>query len=811
MTLHKRVMLRATLLVAGSAVALMGFAGLSRAADQSSDTPAAADTGTGAATDQLQEVVVTAERRAVDVQTTPIPITAISGSQLQAAQIETIQNLGLLTPSFSFETAGGNGYLLNIRGVGSLGAGAPDEQGVLIIRDGLPSPASEGFGENVPNYDVTDTEVLRGPQGTFVGDNSTGGAVEITSAKPNFRGISGYVDARLATYTDIGFSGAVNLPVSDTFAMRLAFYERTRNSFYFDAAQYLPGPYLGGAVPGGYPLSQSVTAHDPGNLDYKDGRWSMLWKPTDNFQSLTKLEVNLSSNDGAAVQTPLGYFYSVPGVGCPSSTAPGPGGTCHSQYFAGYTGSPFVINPWNPALHSYDNLYTYMEELQYYFPDRVELRSQSGIQIQRELNDSETSPNSLPLYVGSFTDFPDPSNVYTQEFDIISPTDGPFFSKLNYIAGINWFYRDEDQSDFGVNVGPPYSKTAPAYSIAPNWLLYYRQWAGFGQISWQITPTLQVQAGARLSGDNNGGSGGPITIRPAPLSRLVTVNGQNVKDDGVPTGKLTFNWTPLPGQFFYLFDARGYKPGVINLGAGKLASKLETINDIELGWKGTLANGHLQAGLDAYYEDYFHMIQSIFNPQNALGTTTANLPTTSTIHGVEGNLAMKAARFTLNLSGAWNVTKLGQLVNYATFKFPPGYGTTNQCAPGETPLPNFSNCTNYTPFAENLTGESLPYAPEFTWNATLGYAIPLFGDAVLEPRLIYSFSSHQYSALFQQPQDGNYYYLGARHLLNTYLDFTAGAWTVTAFVTNVTNELYLTAASYYGDPRQMGLEVNRTF
>src|SRR6185437_11796948 len=161
-----------------------------------------------AAGGQLSEVVVTAERRATDVQTTPIAVNALSGTQLQAEHITTVGDLQTVAPIAV--TNGGWHQQINIRGIGNSVISASINIGVAVIRDGLFE--AETLGQNEPLYDIADTEILRGPQGTFVGYASTGGAVEINSANPNFRGVNGYLQAAAGNYSDRALQGAVNLP-----------------------------------------------------------------------------------------------------------------------------------------------------------------------------------------------------------------------------------------------------------------------------------------------------------------------------------------------------------------------------------------------------------------------------------------------------------------------------------------------------------------------------------------------------------------------------------------------------------------------
>ncbi|MEQ1785176.1 MAG: TonB-dependent receptor plug domain-containing protein, partial [Hyphomonadaceae bacterium] len=111
--------------------------------------------------------------------------------------------------------------------------------GVITYRDGVAT--FPGYFTAEPYYDIARVEVLRGPQGTFVGQNATGGAVFVTSNDPIIDGgYHGYIQGQVGNYNTLGAQGALNLPVSDTFAARVAFNVDTRDSFYD-----ITGPYTG--------------------------------------------------------------------------------------------------------------------------------------------------------------------------------------------------------------------------------------------------------------------------------------------------------------------------------------------------------------------------------------------------------------------------------------------------------------------------------------------------------------------------------------------------------------------------------------
>ena len=218
--------LAAAVALALAAAVPWGVASAQNATDQGQNAQATAQNADQGGA--LQEVVVTAERRATDVQTTPISVAAISGAQLAQQGITQIKNLQLATPSVTIDDDGLY-QSFNIRGIGNQAITPDITTGVAVLIDGLFSPETHGLDE--PFYDIQDTEVLRGPQGTFVGYSSTGGALEITTQNPNFRGTNGYFELNVGNFTDKRIDGAGNFVLAPTFAVRLAFNMEQRQRF----------------------------------------------------------------------------------------------------------------------------------------------------------------------------------------------------------------------------------------------------------------------------------------------------------------------------------------------------------------------------------------------------------------------------------------------------------------------------------------------------------------------------------------------------------------------------------------------------
>jgi iron complex outermembrane recepter protein len=167
----------------------------------------------------LEEVVVTAERRATALQDTPLSIIAISADAMERKGIENIAEVALFTPNLAINGSrgfGDNQPTFSVRGI-SGGGGATSERGVALYIDGIYVPRTNGSVFKV--FDIERIEVLRGPQGTLFGRNSTGGALRIFTQQPG-KEFESYLRATAGNFDRHDISGMVNIPVNDRFALR---------------------------------------------------------------------------------------------------------------------------------------------------------------------------------------------------------------------------------------------------------------------------------------------------------------------------------------------------------------------------------------------------------------------------------------------------------------------------------------------------------------------------------------------------------------------------------------------------------------
>jgi iron complex outermembrane recepter protein len=167
----------------------------------------------------LEEIIVTAERRETALQDTPLSIVAVSAETMELKGVEDLQDLSRLTPNLAIQGgrgAGNNAPSFIIRGI-SGGGGATGERGVALYIDGVYVPRTSGSVFKV--FDLERVEVLRGPQGTLFGRNSTGGAIRLVTKQPGPE-FDSYLRGTFGNFDRRDISGMVNMPISDTVSLR---------------------------------------------------------------------------------------------------------------------------------------------------------------------------------------------------------------------------------------------------------------------------------------------------------------------------------------------------------------------------------------------------------------------------------------------------------------------------------------------------------------------------------------------------------------------------------------------------------------
>jgi iron complex outermembrane receptor protein len=376
-----------TFLTACSLTGLVVIAAAPANAQAATPAPAATDTSTPS------DIVVTAQRRSENIQNVATAITALSGDKLAESGIAVQRDLQSAAPAITITKAGIT-ESVNIRGIG-LSSGSPNvANGVATYVDGLFQPP---ITQSAELYDIQNIEILRGPQGTLVGSNSTGGAVFINTKRPELGKLGGAINLEYGSYNNIKGDGAINIPVGNDFALRFATDQHSRDSYYTDTGVFHNQP-------------DSLKEHNERiSALYKSGGLSIYWKG----------ELTEKDTGGYAVQPIAFTQFNNPGV--PPGT---PGGA---------TGIPYRLT-YNSPTANFERTSNTALEIKYQTASGLVIRSLTGYQSKRYWATYDLDGTSLPGPIGGAPEYQDQQvreREYTQEINIISPTNGAF----NYVLG----------------------------------------------------------------------------------------------------------------------------------------------------------------------------------------------------------------------------------------------------------------------------------------------------------------------------------------------------------------------------------------
>ncbi|HEX5184384.1 MAG TPA: TonB-dependent receptor [Allosphingosinicella sp.] len=731
------------------------------AAPQSTDASGTANTSTQQSTEP--EIVVTAQRRSENLMTTPISASVLSGQDLAAKGVVNVDALQFAMPSVVVDNFG-QGLEFNVRGIGKAEHNTQTTTGVITYRDGVPT--FPGYFQEEPYYDIANVQVLRGPQGTIVGQNATGGAVFVNTNDPVIGGGNrGYLAANYGNYNDAGVQGAVNLPVSDTFAARVAFYGERRDSFY-----HITGP-------GGGPYTGNK-----GALREAAGRISLLWKPTDRLSFLLKTDLDYLDLGAYPADPFTDRFRTFPGTAIANPD--------YRDLFDISANSPQKAR---------DKFVRSILRIDYRFGDGIKFRSVTGFQTGNtaytaDLDGTAATANTATTKNSTFFDSATETQ-FSQEFNLISPDDQRFTWLIGAFGLWNtYFFLKPYQFVIDTPaIGQPLGTVAGQYKLQGN--NPERSLAAFGQIGFKITPNLTLDLGGRYTASRTTNHVDIIQFG------LFLPDAQTARSDDF-SYKASLGWTVDRNNYLYAFVATGFRPGGLNVPVGlgiPAPFGPEKVRSYEAGWKSTFAGGHVRTTIDGFYNDYRNFQVIIGFPAIPVFGIEVNVPNTTRIYGGEGDIDIKFGGFSLDAGINVLHTSLGQF-----FATDPRVISLLPCDPRTGPAS--ISCIN-------LKGRKQTYAPNFTFNAGVQYEIALGGGDTLTPRVNFGHIAPQWATLFEDPAQGDR--LGERNILAAQLAWTHRSWTVTAYATNLTNQHYVGALNsgldFAGPPRQYGVKVLKTF
>jgi len=728
-----------------------------KAAPAAPEAPAVPD----ATTRPADDIVVTAQRRRESVQNVNIAVTALSGDALAEKSVHRALDLQTAAPGLTISRSGITDSF-NIRGIGLASASPQVTNGVATYIDGVFQPPIVSNGQF---YDMAGAEVLRGPQGTLSGANSTGGAVYLTTRRPELGKTGGYASANYGNYNNAGVNGALNLALGENFALRASGLYNQHDPWFTDI-----GP----------------ARNRPERLAEIDGRVQALWK-LGGFEANLKVEAIQRRTGGYALQ--------------PIDTT-----TANNPYVVGRTDTPWVVKYDSPVAN-FERAFATVLEMKYQFDSGLTVRSLSAYQNKRLSTLNETDATALNRSNSALNQTASANNVrervYSQEINIISPDTGAF----KYVLG---GYAQRNKIDLH-----NWSSTNGAFTTLPQPVTSKLLLGVFGQASYKLSDQFTIEAGLRYSHFHVDGSGAVYRAAPGstldqvlvtpPVGATVLVPQTGTEGDGRLTGKLALNFTPNANNLFYAFASRGYKNGGINPPGGTFAP--ETVWDYEIGWKSTLFDRHLRTQIGAFYMRYNNFQMDVINPKSGQGGVV-NLAN-SEIKGFEASFQSKFGGLSVDGGLSFVDSKMSPLTLINKWLIPAGV-TTPQCVPAGATGTSGPGCFNYG--YTSTSGGSNLYSPKWTWNLSAAYRIEAGNGVSITPRVGYAYIGSQWAyPTYQASTD----LIPARGLWQGSITVDLGAWKAELYGTNLANKFYVAGQNgkneLYGAPREYGLRLTTKF
>jgi iron complex outermembrane recepter protein len=784
------------------------LAGTAAAQAQTAAPAAPAASAAGASDITLQEVTVTATKRSTSLQSTPLAITALNANDIEKAHVQTVADIVHLVPSFQATTEGDHGVItMTLRGIGNDSAKTEyADPEVALFVDGIYAPRAEGAASLL--FDMEGIEVLRGPQGTLWGRNSTVGAVNMKTAKADTSGNFGNIETGLGSYNRFGARGAFNLAVSDTFAIRAAFAHEQHDGYV--NYQKPPTISLADQQAAAAPVIAAFnTAHpanpiafrplDPNTFveagpkynaqDQSAARLSFVWKPTHDITWNASYEKFLDRG--------------TPSMNLMQTPRPG-----EAFWSALISVAPYLDRDVN----------TFRSRVDWNLSDYLSLNYTAGYSEFKGSGDFDQSGGaSLPT---SFTtggsvqeDRTNWSHYKNFSHEVQLQSIGKH--DIDWILGA--YYAAEDN---GIRFDIPISNGTQQGTIG--WQGSFIQpketvqsEAVFGQATWNLTDALHLTGGARFTWDDRKNEGGinwgwdgtnPNQLPIDPDTNPATAGsgfgpGHN---DGHYTGtKATWlgraNWDISKDFLAYASVSTGYKSG--GLQDGGLHYGPETLINYELGTKNTLLGGSVHFNNSIYFENFkdFQFSAPVTNPDGTHSLATSNAQGAK-VYGAESELAAKITKDdTVQVSLAYTHTKLGFLLA----------GSNDYTLP-TCPDPKITKCLN-------VDGHRMPHSPTGSMQFQYEHTFRFADGGKLEPRINLHYESASYLSVFNLG-DGDTQKAYARTDLGLRYQ-AAKEWYIDGYVQNVGDVRVKTNAqnsfgtwqSQYMAPRTFGVNMGYEF
>tara|TARA_R110000823_G_scaffold27609_11_gene80394 strand:+ start:5005 stop:7518 length:2514 start_codon:yes stop_codon:yes gene_type:complete len=732
----------------------------------------------------LEEVIVTAEKRATSLQDTALAVSAFSGLELDRALINKSLDLQLHVPNMLMSKGNFTTAQITIRGIGNLGVGSATDSGTGSHFNGV--YLNNGRIFETEYYDAERVEVLRGPQGTLYGRNTTAGVVNFITRKPQDT-FGGDITVELGDYQHRKLKGAINLPVTDRLAQRFSV-------FYTERDGYVENKFSGDDIDGRDMYSlRSGTRWAGDNVDatltvnyFKEDsnrmRGSNQRCTRDPEGILGCLPTSLGDDTAHSGATASAFLVN-------TFVAPALGVTFPEDDFINSPNNSDPREQWldfEPNYEVEDVMASF--EVDWTLGDYT-LTSLSGYH-QSDLdamNDYDFTVASEPWPITVTTQAGPAGSITTdrlynvdrsttepeqwsQEFRLASNHQGPW----NFLLGAFYLTYEGDTHYYIYSAAA--EAAGAALGVDPAFRLYdnhdrkfeLETWAGFGELYWQALEDVKLTFGFRYTEEEKKSS--QRTIYLAFLDDGGAPDGGYTDyqaDWDEPTGKFNVSWDINDDVMTYLTLSRSYKSGGFNPissesplldpeqgGDPDLANfDPEYINAFEVGLKSRLFDNRLQANVTYFYYDYEGLQIAKITNQTAI-----NENFDATIQGFEGEFIwLPDDHWRLSANLAWLDSGLdgGQSVDPADIN---RLGTTENIVSG--PFGNQyvgPGCPQGTASCDglpkSLDGNELPNAPQFSANLGAAYSWFLENSLQFTAAVNYYWQDEFYTRVFNETND----------------------------------------------------------
>lgn len=586
------------------------------------------------ATPQLEEIVVTAQKREQSLQDVPLSISALTGQQLRDLGLSRPMDIGTQVPGIVMKSPNGdNSPVFTIRGIGITDFTVSNNSATSIYVDQIIKPYYPMA--NFSLFDLERVEILKGPQGTLYGRNNTGGAIKFVTRRPTSE-TDAFMRLDYGRYDTFEFEGAVGGAVADGLNARLATHTRQRNKGY----QY-----------------NNLTGERNGEVDRLAGRLALDWQASENFN------VNLTVNAGRS-RSDVPQFKLAPPfdaeAGSPVVCAAAlqgiraRDGSCVDA-LGQYDPDPDIDHIQSGNVQGFglrENAWGAALQMDWVLSGAV-LTSVTGFDKHERLEYQDFDGSPLIAVDNSFDQ---DIKSFTQELRIASDDTSSFY----WIAGV--FYSTDRvrnlqiiRSDnlFGVADG----------QVNMDWIMKTESYAAFGQIEYPIADQWELVAGLRYTYEERSFDGGsnPVTV---PFLPLILVDRETDAKD--LSGKIGINYRPAENVMIYLSASKGFKSGGFN---GAFATNPivytpygpEKLYAYELGLKSTLMDGRLRFNAAAFYYDWqdFQATVTSIDPVTNLPVQLLTNAGNARVTGIEADIQWLPTDYlTIGLAAAWNDGKI---------------------------------------------------------------------------------------------------------------------------------------------------------